>query len=81
MTTIKFVEVPQDEATNLSDIRPRLNDGSAGAHEEYIDAVRRVSGLDLSAGVANAVNAKRQNSVTLIGNAQAGVIEATRRIR
>jgi len=80
MATIKFTEVSQDEGTNLSDIRPRINDGSAEAQGDYIEAVRRVSGLDLSASVSN-IAAKRTNSATLIGNAQAGVIEATRRIR
>jgi len=93
MSNIKFTEVAQDE-TSAIDVKVDV-----GATEDYVEVVRRVSGLDLSkprnrqedkefidavrrvSGGNLMVHAKRGDSATLLGNAQAGVIEATRRIR
>lgn len=49
--------------------------GNVQNDQEFIDAIRRVSGGNLL------VTAKKNDSTALLGNANAGVIEATRRIR
>lgn len=92
------------KAIEVGDVNLATRTDDAGTREEYIEAIRRVSGLDLSAAAATKpknvqndqefidairrvsggnllVTAKRGDSTTLLGNAQAGVIEATRRIR